>query len=370
MKLLYIVNVDWFFVSHRLPLALAAIEEGAEVHLISAVTNKKKELESYGINVHPIEVTRSGTSILQELKVLKSVNRIVGNIKPDVVHYVSIKAVIYGGLVCKFRRIKKRVAAISGLGYAFIDSSFKANFIKRVALILYQFVLNNDKTTVIFQNPEDRKFFIREGIVNEQQTVLVRGAGVDLNKFKPVEYPSGTPVVMFLGRLLKDKGLWEFYNAAKILYEKGHKARFVVVGDIDEGNPNSLTTREVRDLHDSNIVELWGYSSEVEKVMQKATIIALPSYREGLPKSLLEAAACGRAVVTTDVPGCRDAIVPEQTGLLCNVKDEISLANTLQVLLEDAELCYKLGTEGRKVAEEHFDVVDVAQTHLNIYFGN
>ena len=368
-KLLFIVNVDWFFISHRLPIALAAIEKGYEVHLACGVTDRKSKLESLGIIVHPVSLSRSGTSILKEIKVIKEMNAVVKKVSPDVAHLVTIKGAIYGGLVTRFKKIKVRVASISGLGFVFIDESIKARVIRFLVTKLYRVALNSPNTRVIFQNESDKIIFVKNKIIKPNQSIIIKGSGVDLETYKFLPEPSGEKVIMFLARLLKDKGLIEFCEAAKALKKTGFKGRFVLVGDIDLDNPNSITQFELCNYVNSGVVEHWGFSDNASKVITQAHIMVLPSYREGLPKSLIEAAACGRAVITTDVPGCRDAITPNETGLLIPIKSHLALVNAIQVLCDNNDVRLEMGKKGRALAESCFDVVDVIDIHLSIYKG-
>ncbi|MFT7565753.1 MAG: glycosyltransferase involved in cell wall biosynthesis [Pseudoalteromonas distincta] len=369
MRLLFIVNVDWFFISHRLPIALAAIEQGYEVHLACEITNRKDELEALGIVVHPLSISRSGTSLLKELNVIKEVNSVVKAVSPKVIHLVTIKGVIYGGLVTRFKKIKVRVASISGLGFVFIDEGPKARIIRFIVTKLYRLALSSSNCKVIFQNENDKKIFTNYKIINSEQSIIIRGSGIDLGIYKDQPEPSGEKVVMFLARLLKDKGLVEFCEAATRLKKNGIKAKFVLVGDIDLHNPNSITQVELNSFTSSGCIEHWGYSQNVPEIIAKSHIMVLPSYREGLPKSLIEAAACGRAVITTDVPGCRDAIKPNETGLLVKAKSSDDLAKAILKLLSDDSLRITFGKAGRQLAEGSFNIDDVVATHMVIYRG-
>ncbi|ODS13140.1 glycosyltransferase family 4 protein [Pseudoalteromonas tetraodonis] len=366
-KLLYIVNVDWFFISHRLPIALAAIEKGYEVHLACGVTDRKNKLESLGIIVHPVSLSRSGTSILKEIKVIKEINAVVKKVSPDVTHLVTIKGAVYGGLVTRFKKIKTRVASISGLGFVFIDKSIKARVLRFIVTKLYRLALNSDNTTVIFQNENDKQIFIKNKIVQPEQSLIIRGSGVDLTTYNASPEPSGEKVIMFLARLLKDKGLIEFCEAAILLKNSGFIGRFVLVGDIDLHNPNSITQSELDHYIKSGAVEHWGFSNKVSETIAKSHIMVLPSYREGLPKSLIEAAACGRVVITTDVPGCRDAITPNVTGILIPLKSSEAIADAVLSLCKNNEKRIEMGRKGRELAEMCFDIEGVIDTHLNLY---
>lgn len=367
MKLLFIVNVDWFFISHRLPIALAAIDKGYEVHLACGVTNRKRELEELGIIVHPLSISRSGTSLIKELKVMKEMNAVVKGISPDAVHLVTIKGAIYGGLVTRFKKIKVRVASISGLGFVFIDQGTKARIIRFLVTKLYRLALSSSNTKVIFQNENDKNIFIGHKIIKPEQSLTIRGSGVDLDTYKYLPEPSGEKVIMFLARLLKDKGLVEFCDAAILLKKSGFKGRFVLVGDIDLHNPNSITQAELNNYVSSGYIEHRGFSNNVPEIIAQSHIMVLPSYREGLPKSLIEAAACGRAVITTDVPGCRDAITPNETGILIPIKSSEAIVKAIQTLCDSSDERITMGKKGRRLAESCFDIADVINIHLSIY---
>lgn len=366
-KLLFIVNVDWFFISHRLPIALAALEQGYDVHIACGVTDRVSELEKLGIIVHPLSMSRSGTSLFKEIKVIREMSLVVKNISPDIVHLVTIKGAIYGGLVTRFKKIRIRIVSISGLGFVFIDERFKARCIRFLVMKLYRLALKSSNTRVIFQNKDDRNVFIKHKIIQPKQSLIIRGSGVDLNTYKYLPEPSGEKVIIFLARLLKDKGLIEFCDAAKILKKSGFKGRFILVGDIDLDNPNSISQTELNTYVDSSVVEHWGFSDDVPTIITKSHIMVLPSYREGMPKSLLEAAACGRAVITTDVPGCRDAIIPNETGILIPIKSSQGIVTAINVLCDNDSKRLAMGYKGRELAESFFDIVDVIDTHLKLY---
>lgn len=368
-KILYIVNVDWFFISHRLPIAIEAKNNGYDVHVACAVTDNSDYLTKLGFTVHDLPLSRSGVGFFSEVKSIYSIYGLIRKLSPEVLHMITIKPVLYGGLISRFFSVKKRIASISGLGYVFISETVKARFLRYIVVALYRIGLSKINTFVIFQNSSDKALFLKEKIISKEQTFLIRGSGVNLLEYKYHPEPKGKPVVMFLARLLKDKGLIEFLEAAKFLKSQNIDARFVLVGDIDLHNPNSITKEELSLYIKDGTVEAWGYSKHVQEIIPKSNIMVLPSYREGLPKSLIEAAACGRAVITTDVPGCRDAIEKDVTGLLVEPKNVKSLADAIFLLLNNDELREQFGLAGRKLAEQHFDIKDVVNKHMDIYRG-
>jgi glycosyltransferase involved in cell wall biosynthesis len=366
-KLLFIVNVDWAFVLFRLPIALAALRQGYEVHLAAALTGKEDELQRAGINVHALPLSRSGTNPIAELRTLAAIYSLVGALKPDIVHLVSMKPVLYGGLVARIRKVPAVVASVTGLGFVFIASDLKTRLIRSAVSLAYRMALGAPNLRVIVQNPDDRDALLRLSGIAPEQAVMIRGSGVDLAEFPALPEPDGIPVVAMAARLLWDKGVGEFVAAAKLLRQKGINARFQLIGDPDEHNPTSVSPQVLASWRSERMVELLGYRTDIARLFSCSHLVVLPSYREGLPKVLIEAAACGRAVVTTDVPGCREAIVPGETGLLVPVRDAQALADAIQKLLEDPSARRSMGQAGRRLAEEAFDIRQVVATHLAIY---
>lgn len=365
-KLLFIVNVDKGLISHRLPIALAAIKDGYEVHLACGVTDKQEYLEAKGLIVHPIRLSRSGVGILGELNVLKELFFVILGVKPHIIHCVTIKPVLYGNIIGRILKVPKRISSISGLGYVFISKGIKASLLRFIISIMYRIALSGSES-IIFQNKDDRDILKKMGSVKKKQEIFIRGSGVNLNDYQTTPEPQGTPIVMLLARLLIDKGVNEFVDAARIIKKKDKNIRMVLVGDIDTGNPKTITNSEIKKWVEEGVVEHWGYSTQVADTIGKSNIMVLPSYREGLPKSLIEAAACGRAVITTDVPGCRDAIEVNETGLLVPVRTVEPLVDAILTLVDNTELRRKFAKNGRQLAKNFFDINDVVDKHLAIY---
>ena len=363
-KILFVVNVDWFFISHRLPLALEALKRGYEVHIACGITDKKEYLESLGLIVHPLNLSRSGTGISVEIKAFGEIYRTLKEINPNIAHFVTIKPVVYGGITSRFLSIHNKVFSISGLGFIFIKQGLKATLVRMLIKTMYKFALGGKNSHVIVQNPDDKA--VLDSIVKVPIT-LIRGSGVDLSQYEYNEEKNENIKVSMACRLLKDKGVFEYIEAAKILKQKLPNVEFELYGDIDIHNPASLTSDDIEKIKNDGFVKVHGFTSNIAKVFSDSNIVVLPSYREGLPKVLIEAAACGRAVVTTDVPGCRDAIEPNITGLLCKVKDSKSLASMIEKLIVDKNLRNSMGTAGRELAEKEFDINKVVEKHFEIY---
>ena len=364
-KILFIVNVDWFFISHRLPIALAAQKNGYSIHIATQITNKYEDLKKYGFIIHKLKIDRSSTSFIGSFKIFQEILEIYRLFKPDIVHLVTIKPVLIGGMASYFVNYKQKIVmSISGLGFIFISKGLKSKIRKFLIFFFYKLVFMHSHLKVIFQNKNDFNDLRAFTNISENKIVLIPGSGVDLKVFKFYEIPSGEPIVLFPSRLLKSKGIYEFVAAAKILK---NKARFVIVGKHDVGNRDCIEMIELKKWESDGIVEFWGESNNMPYIFSQSSIVVLPSYREGFPKSLLEAAASGRAIITTDVPGCRECIKNEITGYLVPPFDSFAISKKVNYLLNKPELIKIMGKKARSLAEEKFDVNKVVLTHLDIY---
>lgn len=368
MKLLFVVNVDWFFLSHRLPVALAAKDAGYEVHVVTTLTEEKAGLEKYGFVVHPVSINRSSAGVLGLLKLFLDFIRIFLSVRPDVVHLVTIKPVLVGGLAARLARVPGIVYAVSGLGHVFVAEGVLGSLRRALVGSWYRFILKARNMRIIFQNPDDRRAIESVARLSPEKVVMIPGSGVDLSEYDYHPMPEGEVTVLMAARLLRTKGVREFVQAARLVKKTDPSVRFLLVGGLDPENPASISKQEIAAWKQESIVEPLGHRSDIAQLMQGAHIVALPSYYgEGLPKVLIEAAACGRAVVTTDMPGCRDAIEEGVTGLLVPPKDSAALAKALLELIGSRQRCVEMGQAGRKRAEDVFDVHAVTQTHLKIY---
>ena len=367
-KLLILVNVDWFFLSHRLPIALAAKANGYETHIATAITDKWDELLSHDFIIHPLPLARTQANIVGEFKSFLKIISILKTVKPDVIHLVTIKPVLYGGIAAKITGIKRVVAAISGLGFVFTGKGRKNKIRQFLVSFIYKLALSQKHLKVIFQNPNDRDTLTKVAKLRDEQIAMIPGSGVDLSLYCENIPSKAIPVIMLAARLLHDKGVGVFVQAARQLKQQGIEARFCLVGTPDPANPTSVTPDELSQWVDDGIVEAWGHRTDMSQVLSTAHIVVLPSYYgEGLPKVLIEAAACGRAVITTDMPGCRDAIIPNVTGLLVPPRDPTALAKAIKTLLLNPEQRNSMGKAGRQLAEERYAIEQVVATHLAIY---
>jgi glycosyltransferase involved in cell wall biosynthesis len=366
-RLLFIVNDPAFFISHRLPLAIAAKAEGFEVHVATPEAQASARIKDAGFIFHAIPLSRSGKNPFKEFKSLFALHRLMRQVKPDLIHLVTIKPILYGGIAARILKVPAVIAAVSGLGYVFTSPAPSAKFWRILISRLYRLALGHTHLKVIFQNPDDRKLFLENNACLPTQTVLIRGSGVDLMAYHALPEQTKTPVVAMISRLLKDKGVLEFVTAAKILKSEGVNARFLLIGDPDAGNPACIDPVLLEQWQQEDAVELLGFREDIAQLIEHANLVVLPSYREGLPKVLVEAAACGRAVITTDVPGCRDAIEPNQTGLLVPVRDAEALALAMKKLIEEPGYRQQLGQAGRELAEREFAIEHIVAKHMDIY---
>src|SRR5690606_17385950 len=300
MKIIYIVNVDWFFISHRLPIALEALNQGHEVYIFAKDTGRMTYLESLGLNIHPINLERGSINPFQTLKLLSDLKEKITSIQPDVVHLVTIKPVLIGGLASILAKVPSIVYAISGLGFIFTNTMLKAKILRLGIIPLYRLALSAKNKTVIVQNLDDLRILRQYVAIPESQTTLIPGSGVDLKQFDFQPLPLTNKIVLMACRLLADKGVYEFQKSAQLLKEKYPEVRFVLVGGIDPDNPASLTEQELNNWVENGDLEWWGHQMNMAEILRQATMVVLPSYREGMPKVLLEAQALGRPIVTTD----------------------------------------------------------------------
>jgi glycosyltransferase involved in cell wall biosynthesis len=366
-KILFFVTEDWYFWSHRLPIARAARDAGAEVIVVTRVNQHGARIENEGFRLIPVQLERQGRNILRELRSLIEIARIYLRERPDLVHHVAVKPVIYGSFAAMVARVPYIVNALAGLGYIFVNKGLKASIVRRIFILIYRFAFFSKSTSAIFQNPEDQDLFVTSGIVDRKKTVLIRGSGVDISSFNITPESPGQITIMLASRMLWDKGVGELVEAAEELRIKGVDCRIVLVGKPDDENPKSIPEETLRDWHNKGSVEWWGHQENMTEVLSKAHIVVLPSYREGVPKVLIEAAACGRAIVATDVPGCREIVRHGKNGLLVPPQDVKALVESLEVLVGDSGLRNKMGKCGREIVRTEFSEEIVITETMHLY---
>ena len=365
--IIYFVSEDWYFCSHRLPIARKAFAEGFKVVVVTRVSNHGDIIESEGFELASIEINRGSMNLFSELRTISTLYSYYKQYKPDIVHHVAIKPVIYGTLVARLIGSIKIVNAMAGLGFVFISNKKKVKLLRLFIHRLFRFLFDNKNGQLILQNKDDLGYFLKNKLVKKDRISIVRGSGVDIKKFIPVEGSTGVPIIMLASRMLWDKGVGEFIDAAKILKQVGIRARFVLVGKNDSENPASIPKRQLNEWHGSGVIEYWGEQTKMHEVLPKASIICLPSYREGLPKVLLEAASCSIPIIATDVPGCREIVHEGENGILVPLKDSSSLASAIKELINNPEKRKSMGINGRRLVESEFSEKIVVSQTLRVY---
>jgi glycosyltransferase involved in cell wall biosynthesis len=363
-RLLFVAAEAAFFVTHRLPLALAARERGYDVHVATPEGRLQEVIAQHGLPWHRIVVRRK-THLLREAWAVPNLVALYRRVRPALVHHVALKPVLYGTIAARIARVPAVVNAVAGLGYAF-DERRARTLMGRGVAFAFGRMLRHPHMRFIFQNEEDRDVFVGRGWIAPGAAVMIRGSGVDPSVFAPPAHPpEGAPLVVLASRLLASKGVAEFVEAARRL--RG-QARFAVVGAPDPDNPETITAGQLEQWSAEGAVETWGRRADMPGVLREASLFVLPTYyREGVPKALIEAAATGLAAVTTDTAGCRDIVVHGQTGLLVPPRDVDVLTAAISRLLHDAALRRDMGHAARERVLAHFTIEQVVQSTMETY---
>jgi glycosyltransferase involved in cell wall biosynthesis len=367
-KLLFFVTEDWYFCSHRLPLAVAARAAGFDVGVITRINQHAELIQAHQLRLIPIELSRKGINPWQELRLIGRLYRIYRQERPDIVHQVTIKPVLYGTLAAKLSGVGGIVNALAGLGFLFSSQRPQARLLRPLISLALRLLLRGRGNRMIVQNPEDKDLLTSLSDLHPQHLHLIRGAGVDLDLFTPQPEPAGTPVVILASRLLWDKGVGVFAEAAHLLQQRSVQARLVLVGKPDPGNPAAVDEEQIRAWTEQGLIEWWGHREDMAQTLAASHIVCLPSsYGEGIPKVLLEAAASGRPIVATQIAGCREIVEHGKNGLLVPQQDPAALADALQQLIDDAQRRRLFGDYGRRKAVREFGLAGVIRETLSVY---
>ncbi len=368
LRALVVANVEWYFLSHRLPLARALRECGCEVTVAAGVERDLDgAVRAEGFRFVRIPLERRSTRPWREARTFRHLTALYRAERPDVVHHISIKPVIYGSIAAKRVGLPAIINTVPGLGYTFLGRGLAGRLMRAAVMRAYGSALAGPNVRTIFQNPDDRALFVRRGIASAERSTVIRGSGVDVRRFAPAPEPDGAPVVVLASRLLWDKGVGELVAAAERLRAGGVSFRLVLVGTPDPENPRSIPPATLEQWQGAGVLEYWGHRDDMPDVLRLAAVVALPSYREGVPKVLLEAAASGRPIVATDVPGCREVVRPGENGLLVAPRDAGALADALGTLLADRGLRARMGARGREIVEAEFTEEHVIARTLAVY---
>jgi len=367
-KLLFLVTEDSYFWSHRVPVARAALRDGYEVVVATHVRDYGDRIRDEGFRVIPMRLSRETQSPFQEVRALLEVRKVYRTEQPDLCHQVALKPILYGSIALLGQKRLRVVNAFAGLGYLVASSSWKARLLRIPIWNAFKFLLNRPNVHLLFQNQEDQNFILTKVKASPERVSLIRGSGVDIQRFQPLPEPVGTPVVLLASRMLWMKGIEEFVEAAKLLRGKGIHARFVLAGDTDPKSLSCITRQELLDWQASGAVEWWGHQPDIEHTFKQANIVCLPSRGgEGVPKALLDAAACGRALVATDVPGCRDVVRHGISGLLVPPRNASALAQAIEQLLKNPGMRREMASRARTIVVGEFSDRVVMQQTLALY---
>lgn len=367
-KLLFLITEDWFFHSHFLDRAIAAREAGFEVTVVARVGAHGAAIAARGLKLVPLQMARTGMNPWRELRAIAEIYRIYRRERPDIVHQIAVKPILYGGLAARLAGVPFVVNAPVGMGYIFSSDHLRARLLRPALLLAYRSSMCPRNGRVIFENPDDRDYFAGLNIVDPQRCRLIRGAGVDMDVFSPAEAaPPDPPLIALAARLLWDKGLAEFAQAARVLRAEGVQARFALVGAPDPLNPASADPAQIEAWRREGILEIWGRREDMPQVWRQTHIACLPSYREGLPKALIEAAAAGLPIVAADVPGCREIVRHGENGWLVPARSSAALADALRNLIEHPGLRRSMGLRSRELAVAGFSKRKVNEETLAVY---
>jgi len=366
-RVLYLITVDWFFASHFLDRAVAAAQAGYEVLVVTNLDTEQPGLRAAGLLPIHWHVHRRGLNPISELRALLQLLRIYRTQRPDLVHQIALKPIVYGSLAARVSGVRRVLNAPVGMGFVFSSESLLARGLRPLVRLALRALLNPPRSRVVFENRDDQAGAVADGLVREEDAVLIRGAGVDVRRITPAPEPPGRPRVVLVARMLWDKGVGELVEAARLLRGRGVDAEFTLVGGVDPDNRACIDLAQLRAWQAEGVVDWLGHRQDVATILAGSHIVALPSYREGLPKALLEALAAGRPIVTTDVPGCREVVVDGENGLLVPPRDAPALAEALSRLILNAALRRRFGAAGRRLAEREFATELVEQATLELY---
>lgn len=337
------------------------------MHVATPPSRRGASLQSHGITHHLLALDRNGINPLRELRSLLRIRRIYDEVRPDLVHLIGPKAVMYGGLLARWQSIPAMVCLIPGMGYIYLLGGLQGRIVRAMGHAGYRLGLLHPNKRVIFQNPEDRQLFLDRHLCSANEATLILGSGVDLQNWPAIEQPEGKPIALFASRFLKEKGVEIFADIGRQLLSEGVDARFALVGEVDPGNPSSVSEEQIT-VWQQDGIENWGFRQDMPEVFASCHLVCLPSYRrEGIPRVLIEAASCGRPIITFDMPGCREIVQNGVTGFVVPAKDVSAYKSAVRRLVEDAKLRQQLGLAGRKRVEHMFSLDQVIRQTLDIY---
>lgn len=366
-RLILFTNSAELFLSHRQHLAKGAMAKGYKVIVVCPPSPALKAIGEAGYQYETVPMGRNSVNPFREIWTLLSLWRCFRRVKPDVVHNFTIKCVLYGTIAARFNNVRKILNTVTGRGHVFLDSGFKVAVIRTLLKLLYRLSFHGDHIQFIFQNADDRELYVESGWVNESKSQIIPGTGVDTDKFSPTAEPPPPIRILFAGRFLKEKGLLELVEACDEVREGGDAFELAICGWLDSGNPSALTSEDMRTIATKPYVKILGQRKDMDLVYKSAHIVCLPSYGEGLPLTLVEAAAAGKPLVATNVPGCREVIVNNRNGFLVELRNITALAAALRTLVRDPATRERFSRASRELALQRFAKAQVVEQGLRLY---
>ena len=367
---IYVANTSWYLYNFRLALMEKMVNDGWRVIAVAPRDRYSCRLEGRDIHYYSLPMSRKGANPIVDIVLLYRLYRLYVKEQPALVHHFTLKPVIYGTIAARMAGVASIVNALTGLGYVFSSKRAKARLLRSVISRAIRCIMDAENIRVIFQNPDDRDVFVSPDLLNPAHTVLIRGSGVDVDKFTPSPECEGHPVVLLCARMLRSKGVDELVVAARHLRELNIPGQIILAGESDPGNPEAIPEEQLRQWNEEGTVRWLGHKENMSEVYAYAHIVVLPSRdREGVPRTLIEAAACGRAIVATDVPGCREIVRHGENGLLVPAGNAEALSLALKTLMEDPYLRLQMGAKSREIAVSEFSQENVINSTLKVYAG-
>jgi len=367
MKILLFANTTWYLYNFRLALAKDLRAAGYEVVLAAPRDEYVRNVRDAGFVWREIAITRRGLNPLKELKGFVSVIKLYRSEKPDLCHHFTIKPALFGSIAARLLRIRCVVNAVTGLGYLFMHSSLKDRVLRFLLYPVLRFAFRHPNSYAVFQNESDREAYQLAGIVGEEGTEVIAGSGVSMERFSVVGEAPVSDRIVLIARMLRDKGVLEYIEAVRLLREEGYNGEALLVGGLDDGNPSAIPGNQIMEWQDRGIIRWLGHQDDIPGILASSSVVVLPSYREGLSRVLIEAAASGRPLVAADVPGCREVVHDGVNGYLVPVRDPVSLMKAIRRLVSDREMALRMGKAGREIARREFAVQVVNARTMKLY---
>jgi glycosyltransferase involved in cell wall biosynthesis len=365
-RILLVGNDPEYFLMHRLALSRALIAHGIDLHVAIPFDTADPRFAAMPFPLYPLPLRRGSLNPWSELRTLRALWILSRRLRPRLVHHVTIKPVLYGSIIARLLNSPRVVNSVTGLGYVFASPAMGARILRAIVRPLMRFGCFRPNVTMLFENRDDLLLYCEQGMAEKSRAGVIPSSGIDIAEYTPREHGERDVTVMLLGRMLWDKGIREFVEAARLVAAQRPGTKFVLVGGTDP-NPESIPMQTLQQWQQEGVVEYWGWRSDVAAVLSNADILCLPSYREGLPRSMLEGGATGLPLIAADVPGCRDALRPGVTGLLVPVRDGVALASAIVKLVDDANLRARMGQAARLDVATRFSTVSVIEGTMAVY---